>query len=302
MLNSFLLVTPSGSVFEPSVAKKLAQIIFACQTKIRLSTATIRSGHLSTVDNALEILNLFSEERPSIGLSEVARLISRDKASTLRYLNSLETMGYIEQDPFTRSYHLGPTLARLALIREITYPVNRAARSILKKLVADTGETAHLSHFSGESLSNIAIEETSYRGTRVFIDPAEPMTLHATASGLSYLSQCPKDRLAALLGLKREAHTPDTPMTKQQLDALIATARQRGYAESIGTFEVDICGIAAPVFGPSGEVCGAVAVAAPVSRMTEPIRRRIAPYVIEASRQISKHYGAKRLPEQETSQ
>ncbi len=257
---------------------------------------------MSTVDKALDILDLFSKTRPAIGLSEAARLLKRDKASTLRYFNALELKGFVEQDPYTRSYHLGPSLARLALIREITYPVNQAARNILKKLVADTGETAHLSHFDSESLSNIALEETSFRGTRVYVDPAEPLTLHATASGIAFLSYCSEKRIETFLSKPLVSHTAETPTSRDQIRAEIRKARSDGYALSTGTFETDVCGIAAAVFGPSGEVCGAVAVVTPTSRMTDPIRDKIADQVIAAAQQISRHYGANRLPAEEVAE
>ena len=252
---------------------------------------------MSTVDKALDILDLFSDSRPAIGLSEIARLLKRDKASTLRYLNALESKGFVEQDTYTRSYHLGPALARLALIREITYPVNRAARNILKKLVAETGETAHLSHVNGDSLTQIAIEETAFRGTRVYIDPAEPLSLHGTASGIAFLSRCAPARLERFLARPLARHTDNTPTEPAALRALVEQARRQGFARAEGTFEADVCGIAAPVFAASGQVCGAVAVATPNSRMTPETAARIAARVQEAARLISRHYGASRLPD-----
>lgn len=247
---------------------------------------------MSTTTKALGILKLFNEGRPSMGLSEVARLLGRDKASVLRYLNDLESQGFLEQDPFTRSYHLGPAIARLALIREQTYPLNRAARNILRKLVADTGETAHLTHFQNESLSEVAIEETSFRGTRVYIDPAEPLPLHASASGIAFLSGCSDARRMDLLNRPLPRITPLTETDPDTILARVEKAAARGYATSTGTFEVDVCGTAAPVFGPSGTVCGAIAVAVPQSRMTPDVQAHIAQKVVDAAALVSRHYGA----------
>jgi IclR family transcriptional regulator, acetate operon repressor len=257
---------------------------------------------LSTVDKALDILELFSDTRPSLGLSEAARQLDRDKATTLRYLTSLESKGFIEQDPLTRSYHLGPSLVRLAMIREATYPVNKAARNILKKLVEDSGETAHLSHFNHDSLTQIAIEETAYRGTRVYMDPAEKLTLHATASGIAYLSQCSDDVVDRMLSGEIQQHTAATIIVPDDVKKLVQRARRDGFSVMTGTFEADICGIAAPVFGPSGAVCGAVAVATPVTRISGPVIENIRVHVIEAAHRVSKHYGAKRLTDDEAAE
>ncbi|MBZ0127895.1 MAG: IclR family transcriptional regulator [Rhodobacteraceae bacterium] len=252
---------------------------------------------MSTVDKALGILDLFSEARPSLGLTEAARLSGRDKATVLRYLNALEKKGFLEQDPATRAYHLGPALVRLAVIRETTYPVSQAARMILGKLVESTGETAHLSHFAGESLSQIAVEETATHGTRVFIDMAEALSFHGTASGIAFLSACPPERARALLKGPLATHTPATPRDPETVLAQAALASRQGFAVCPGTFEADVCGIAAPVFGPSGEVCGAVAVATPSSRMSDAARSRISRAVRKAAAEISRHYGA-RMPVQ----
>ncbi|MEL7154013.1 MAG: helix-turn-helix domain-containing protein [Pseudomonadota bacterium] len=143
---------------------------------------------MSTVDKALGILDLFSESRPSIGLSEVARLLNKDKASVQRYLVALLKRGFLDQDPVSKLYHLGPAMHRLALVREQTYPIEKGVRRVLTKLVEDTGETAHASHIQNGGLSEVAIVETSFKGTRVYIDPSELLPLHASASGLAYLS------------------------------------------------------------------------------------------------------------------
>lgn len=257
---------------------------------------------MSTVDKALDILELFSDTRPSLGLSEAARLLDRDKATTLRYLTSLESKGFIEQDPLSRSYHLGPSLVRLAMIREVTYPINKAARNILKKLVEDTNETAHLSHFNNDSLTQVAIEETSFRGTRVYIDPSEPLPLHATASGIAYLSQCDDAEIDRLLTGALAAHTEATLVEPGDIRRLAMQARSKGFAVTSGTFEADIFGIAAPVFGPSSMVCGAIAVATPVSRITPDAIENIRKHVVGAAEHISRHYGAKRKPVHEAAE
>lgn len=252
---------------------------------------------MSTVDKALGILDLFSGARPSLGLTEAARLGRRDKATTLRYLNALANKGFVEQDPTTRAYHLGPALVRLAAIREATYPVRQAAGQILGQLVESTGETAHLSHFAGDSLTEIAVEETATHGTRVFIDMAEPLSFHGTASGIAFLSACPPERARALLQGNLVAHTAATPRDPKTVLEQVALAAKQGFAVCPGTFEADVCGIAAPVFGASGEVCGAIAVATPASRMGDAARTRIAKAVREAAARISRHYGA-RVPAQ----
>src|SRR6201996_6304158 len=72
-------------------------------------------GHavsMSTVIKALSLLDHFDASAPEIGLVDMARLSSLDKATTRRLLVALSVKGFIEQDPLTRRYRLGAALIR----------------------------------------------------------------------------------------------------------------------------------------------------------------------------------------------
>lgn len=247
---------------------------------------------MSTVDKALGVLELFSETQTSVGLSEAARLLDRDKATVQRYLAALETQGFLEQDPLTRQYHLGPAVTRLAQVRELTYPVESAVKNVLMQLVQDTGETAHLTHIQGTTLSEVQIVETTVKGTRVYIDPAAPLPLHATASGTAFLSEVADTDVDQMISKSLESFTDKTPITRESVMDAVAKARVLGYARAHGTYETDVVGTAAPVRNMNNTVCGAVAVAAPVSRFDDAVADHIATHVVKAATAISRIYGA----------
>ncbi|PLS22906.1 IclR family transcriptional regulator [Neptunicoccus cionae] len=251
---------------------------------------------MSTVEKALEILDLFHTARPSVGLSEAARLLKRDKATVQRYLSALESQGFLEQDPLSKTYHLGPAVTRLATVRNLTYPIEIAAKNVLSDLVEKTGETAHLTHHQKSGLSEIAIVETSVRATRVYIDPAEILPFHATASGIAYLSCLDETKRNRILNRSLERITSETPLERESVLALVEQARTAGHSVMFGTFETDVVGMAAPVFDNTDTVCGAVAVATPMSRFDDRVRDCIALNINEAAQAISRLYGARRQP------
>ena len=100
---------------------------------------------MKTVDKALGVLDQFSLENREIGLSELARMASLDKAATRRLLVAMAKHGFIEQSAETRKYRLGHGFLRLARIREATVPVSRIAQEVTDWLVGETNETAHVS-------------------------------------------------------------------------------------------------------------------------------------------------------------
>ena len=249
---------------------------------------------MSTVDKALEVLSLFSELRPSVGLSEAARLLGRDKSTTQRYLASLEAQGFLEQDALSRAYHLGPAVTRLAAVRELTYPVETAVKNIVKKLVKELGYVS--THVQANGLSSVCVIETTKRNTRVYIDPAEVLPLHLTASGIVYLSQLSRDQADKELKAAFADHMPVTGVTIESAKQLIRAAAASGYSVANATFDYDVVGMAAPLFRASGGACGAISITTPTARFDADAQARNVEFLLPAAEKISRVYGA--LPAQ----
>jgi len=247
---------------------------------------------MRTVDKALNLLNYFSTEKPEYGLSELAREAGLDKATTLRIMASLGQHGFIEQHPETRKYRLGTSLLRLARIREASFPVFSIVKPVLDRLAEETGETAHASLVAGSDLITIGISEPQ-RSTRVFVDPAQLLPFHATASGLAFLSFAPEERREATLRSDRlPQHTPQTITSTAELGRRIDRIHADGYAQASGSFEGEVVGIAAPIFGWQGHATGAIAVATVASRATPELAHLVAGKVVAASVEVTRALGS----------
>lgn len=247
---------------------------------------------VSTVGKALRVLDLFSESQPRLRASEIARILKWDKSTVQRYINDLTARGLLEQDTRDKSYTLGATLTRLAMLRERINPVAEELQSILVELVNSTGETAHASEYVNGQLLTTSIVETRIRGTRVYVDAAEPLPLHASGSGIAYLSALGEERVNHLLSGKLQKFTQLTETRKTRVVALVKEAAANGYAKNEGTFESDVIGLAAPVLGFDDESVGAVAVATPAARFTAKVERKIIGDVKRAAVKLSRLYGA----------
>lgn len=246
----------------------------------------------STVDKALSLLELFSETRPKLGLSELARVTGWDRSTLQRYVRDLVRRGILEQDISDKAYFLGPSLTRLAMVRERTHPLASEILVTLRLLVDATNETAHASQFIDGRLASVGIVESSIRGTRVYVDPAEALPLHATASGIAFLSASPEDLVSEVLSRKLTRHTPNTLTTKRDVRQVIKEASDKGYAVIRGAFERDVVGMSAPVKGFDSHAVGALAVATPEARFNTETERSTGVLLINASRQLSRLFGA----------
>lgn len=246
---------------------------------------------MGTVSKALTLLNLFSASRPEIGLSDFARLAKRDKATALRLLTELADNGFVEQDSKSKLYRLGPALIRLANIRELTVPANRAAAQALEQLATNTNETVHLSVLNRHQLSTLSYIENSTHATRVHIDPAELLPLHATGSGLAVLAFSDPELVNDVLTDDLDTWTTATHTNAGTLRDILTTISRTGFGISDQGFEKDVYGIAAPLFGSQGTCTGAIAVAAPTTRMTVKLKACIRAELITAARSITRSWG-----------
>ncbi|MGR3635715.1 MAG: IclR family transcriptional regulator [Shimia sp.] len=244
---------------------------------------------MSSTAKALKLLSYFSATRPEIGLSQLCRIASRDKATTYRHLQALETVGFIEQNPLTKHYRLGPAVLQLAQVREATVPRKEAAKAVLLALADATGETAHVTVLSGTTVYGLCECESPHHGARAVID-IDTFPLHATASGLSSLAFGDPSLLDVALE-NLESFTAHTPAKKSDLLALIENTRDTGFGCAERSFESEIQGIAAPIFDHTGHLAGAVAVASVASRHTAELESTIKSELIIAAREITRNWG-----------
>lgn len=221
---------------------------------------------MQTVEQALKLLECFSERQPELGLSDLARRAGFDKAKTRRYLIALIKRGLVEQHPTSKRYRLGVALLRLARVREACFPIEAVVTPMLGDLVAQCGETAHFSLMSGKTLGNISVVE-SPKAHRITMERGEILPLHATASGLAFLAHSPDSFVAGVLAQELEVFTGSTETAPQRLEHALARIRKRGMAKTSGSYDEGVTSYAMPIRGGQAYAVGAVAIAAPASRI-----------------------------------
>lgn len=244
---------------------------------------------MTSISKALRLLSHFSVSRPEIGLSQLCRIAGRDKATTYRHLQALETAGFVEQNSTTKQYRLGPAVMQLAQVREATVPRNEGAKPALSALADATGETAHVSVLSGQTVYGLCDCESPHHSIRAVID-LNTFPLHATASGLCALAFGPKNLFDVALA-NLEAFTATTPTTEAELKALVATVRDTGFGRANQSFANETHGLSAPVFDHSGQLAGAIAVACVATRLTPDLEQTIKSELVIAARDITRNWG-----------
>jgi IclR family transcriptional regulator, KDG regulon repressor len=204
----------------------------------------------------LAVLEALADEpaaREGLGVVRLAELVGGEKSQLSRTLQTLEEHGLVRRDPETLAYRLGWRLFGLAA-RVSEAQLLAAAPPVLRALVRELGESAHLSVRQGGQVLTLLSE-------------SPPSTLHAPGrvGGLTPLASTSAGRVLAFdlaepeleeLGLAPAA------------DAL-ATARSLGYAIVREEFEPGLVAAAAPIRDVAGRVVAALNVSAPRFRFDD---------------------------------
>ena len=243
---------------------------------------------MGTVSKALSLLDFFNRAQPLIGLSELARLSGMNKATVHRLMTELAEQGFVEQAGSGREYRLGPAFLRLASLREAAVPMRDLCQQVLRSLSDATEETAHVSLLQGDRLVTLAYAYSPHHGTRVTMEDADILNFHGTSSGLSVLAFSAPDFVDMVLSRPLAVRTSDTVTDPDRIRDMLTEIHATGIAENVGGFEEDVHSHAVPIFDASQAVIGAVAVAAPVPRMTPEqrlkIRRAVKQHALDLTR------------------
>ncbi len=246
---------------------------------------------MGTTSKALSLLEYFDRTQPVIGLSDLARLSGVNKATCFRLMSELVEHGLAEQITESREYRIGPAVLRLAALREAAVPLRDLAMPILQRLAQTTGETAHMSHLVGGRLATLAYAYSAAHAMKVMMEDAEVLPFHATSSGYAVLAHMTPPLAEAILSQPLAPVTKSTPVRAPDVRSRMAEVRRLGHARTAETFEADVASLALPLFDARGAVSGAIAVAAPVTRMLPSASARTLTALIAAAREAMAGWG-----------
>jgi DNA-binding IclR family transcriptional regulator len=234
---------------------------------------TGRPVRIQSLARASAILNvLASAAADGSTLAHVSQSVGLRKSTVHNLLASLVALGFVEQSARTRSYRLGLRNLELGRIVHERLDLIGAVEPSLIRLSARTRETVSFAVPHGMEVLIVKSHEgdhamriAAYPGTRVYY--------HSSACGKSILAHLsPPARRAILTSRPLVALTPHTICDLVKLEKELDRVRARGYATNIEESAEGSSCVAASIFGPFGEVAGAISVDAPSSRLA---RRRI---------------------------
>ncbi len=248
---------------------------------------TIRS-----VDRAIDIIECVAAQNGMLTVDQIVFATGLPKTTAFRVLATLAARRLIERDERTQTYRLGMLALVIGARAMGDLDLRRSARPHLEQLVAETGETVHLSILSDDKALCIDKLDAS-RSMRMasfvgFLDP-----LHCSGVGKALLAFQDEPTRRHLLGrMQFEPHTPHTITDRVDLMAHINKIRERGYAIDDEEIEEGLRCVAVPVRDHSGAVVAAVSISGPTTRVSEAVVEPLARAVERCALSISRELGA----------
>ena len=229
---------------------------------------------IKVLEKALSILELFDEKGKELTVTEISGDLGLNTPSTFRILSNLEEASYLDKDPKTARYSLGPKLHHLGSLAEPHARIRKVTRPFLKKLNEQCQETVHLAVLhQGEALYVGKIE--GKRTIRVITRVGSRLPAHCSGVGKVLLSALSEESLVKIFSEKGLSRFTENTIT--DLDVLkreLAKCRKRGYAIDNEEIEEGLKCVAAAVY-EHGELLAAISVSAHSERFDKECPRYI---------------------------
>jgi DNA-binding IclR family transcriptional regulator len=203
---------------------------------------------LSGVDRTVRVLKAV-EAAGSTHLADVARRSGLNEATALRYLNSLNNLGFIERFDTTQ-YRLGWEVFRLGQQALSGRVPREAIRPTMEDLLLEFNETVNFAMIKGDSVVIIDVLE-SRRGVKKANVVGQHDPWHASALGKTLLASMSDAEWRNIVGTAAlPAFTAKTITSVDELADEIARTRERGYAIDDEEADEELVCVAAAI--PSG--------------------------------------------------
>jgi len=239
-----------------------------------------------SVGKAIQILELLSRSGTAMRLNDLSKHTQLTKSSTLRLLQTLETLHYIHRD--ANGHYLSSGQNGSPLSSQYLSTLLAAAREPMRQLNMELGETVSLAVLMSNHLEVVHVVESAnlIRMTNIVGRILPP---HASSMGkmiTAWQDAETRKRLLQSYGLTR--YNENTIVDERTIEEEYAQIRTRGYSLDSEETTLGGCCFGAGVFSAPSKLEAAISLSMPKSRLpNEEHRMKILQSLAQAATFIS---------------
>lgn len=246
---------------------------------------------IASVQNALNILNLFDVSHPELGNMEIAKILNMDPGTVAGQVYTLKVNKYLDQNPVNHKYRLGLKLAERANVLLNQLDLRKVAAPYLEELRDWCGESVNLAILDNQEV--VYIERLfGYHALGIRSELGKRAPVHSTALGKAIAAHLPAKELEQTMeGYAFVAVTSHSITTQAAFEVELSKIRSNGFAIDDEENEIGGRCISAPVFNHLGYPIAAVSVTCPVQRFPIEKTSEYGKQIIHAADSISRDFG-----------
>jgi len=259
-----------------------------------LPASASAAGRSQSLERGLSILSSFSERRPLLGIAELARAVGLNKSTAHRYIATLANLGYVQQDPETRKYRLGPRVVDLGFAAINSMEITRIAGRHLQALSDETGYTVNMAVLDGTDIVYIDRRRSAREGQfgiDLNLHIGSRLPAYCTSMGKVLLANQPPEQWQSLIDrIDLARRGPKTITAREALVVALRRIRQTGIAVNDEELAPGLRTLAAPIRDGSGTVVAAINIAVHLSiwnASIDSIMQRLEPALRRTADEIS---------------
>jgi len=227
-----------------------------------------RSYLNNSVDRALRVLEVFTEEQPLWSAAEVAAFLNTRYATLYPTLATLEAHGYLQRDELKR-YRLGLKLVERSGQVLAGIDLRQVVRGHLRELAQQIGGNAHLAILYGNEVLYL-LREVGQQAVVLSDIVGRRVPCHCTALGKALLASLPEEELGERVSaLDFAPQTENTITDPERLLQEIAKVRRDGYALEIEEFHLGSSCVGVVVRNHEAKAVAAISVSMSASRLRD---------------------------------
>jgi DNA-binding IclR family transcriptional regulator len=223
----------------------------------------------SSIEKALEILLAFTPYNQALGTGEISQKLGLHVATASRILRTLADKGFLQQDPESKKFTLGPAASDIGRAYNNGLGSNLVgmARTYIDELRNTLEETIVLEILSGNSTVMAYVAEGPRR-VRIAGTVGDRLPAHAAAGAKAVLAFLPEDVVESFIAGHLPRLTENTITDPEAYKLELEKIRRKGYSLDKEEIDLGINAVGAPIFNHEGEPVAAVVAVGPAQRIT----------------------------------
>ena len=221
---------------------------------------------IGALDRAALLLDTFDARHRELTLAELVRRSGLPRSTVHRVAERMITLGWLDK-PRER-YRVGTRLFELSGLVPVRHELREAVLPFLQDLFAAAKTTVQLGVLDGTSV--LVVEKiTGHRPMAMLSQVGGTIPVHCSGLGRAILAWSDQDTFERVVAAGLTRRTPRTLTSPIALQRELAAIPDRGWAFDREEGNIGVSCVAAPIFGPGGEVLAALSVTGPSALVRE---------------------------------